>query len=254
MTNRITSVQNAQFKQWRKLHQAKYRKRLQTYLIEGEHLVEEALKHLPEAAFEALIISENYRGELIAEDKVDYIITQSMSDQLSQTPANQGVFAVLKMPLSDSLPQDGTHYLLIDNVQDPGNVGTMIRTADAFNYDAVILGEGSVDIYNDKVLRATQGSIWHLPVLTQNLRDSIKILKHKNIPILATTLNEQAVSYQSLDSINACAIIMGNEGQGVSSELIKFADQSVYIPMPGQSESLNVAVATGILLSKFVNN
>ncbi len=253
MTNQITSAQNAQFKQWRKLHTAKHRKKSQTYLIEGDHLVEEALKYLPRDAFASLILSEMYQGETIPFHEADYVITETLSNQLSQTPANQGIFAVLKMPSSDTLPLEGTHYLLIDNVQDPGNVGTMIRTADAFNYDAVILGTGTVDMYNDKVLRATQGSIWHLPVLTGDLTTLIPELKSRQIPVLATALNADAIDYQTFDALDSCAIIMGNEGQGVSTELIHQADQSIYIPMPGQSESLNVAVATGILLSKFVN-
>lgn len=255
MDNIITSAQNIQFKNWRKLHQAKNRRKLQQYLIEGEHLVQEAWYYLTHDQFACVIMSETYQGVLKVEIEPDYIITESLASQLSQTQANQGVFAIINMPQDISkLPLSGSHYLLIDAVQDPGNLGTMIRTADAFNYDMVILGEGTVDLYNDKVLRSTQGSLWHLPVIQMPLALAIEQIKARHIPVLATALNQEATSYKTLGNLSACAIIVGNEGAGVQPKIIELADESVFIPMPGRTESLNVSVATGILLSEFVKH
>lgn len=255
MDNMISSAQNNQFKEWRKLHQAKQRRKLGLYIIEGEHLVQEALNYLPREQFEAIIFSENYQGFLTNEVSPDFVIKDSLAHQLSQTEASQGIFAVIRLPEKMvQLPQDGTHYLLVDAVQDPGNLGTMIRTADAFNYDAIILGNGMVDLYNDKVLRSTQGSLWHLPIIQMPLDEAISQLQSQNIKVLATALNQTAKSYKDLTNYHSVAIIVGNEGQGVHQKNIDLSDESVFIPMPGRSESLNVAVATGILLSEFANS
>lgn len=255
MEKMISSAQNNQFKEWRKLHQAKQRRKLGQYIIEGDHLVQEALNYLPREQFGAIIMSEDYQGTLTNEISPDYMIKDSLAPQLSQTQASQGIFAVVKMPdQTDQLPQNGTHYLLVDAVQDPGNLGTMIRTADAFNYDAIILGDGTVDLYNDKVLRSTQGSLWHLPIIQMPLDKAIDQLKAQNIPVLATALNQVAKSYKNFTNFDSVAIIVGNEGQGVNPKNIDLADESVFISMPGRSESLNVAVATGILLSEFTNS
>ena len=137
--------------------------------------------------------------------------------------------------------------MLIDAVQDPGNVGTMIRTADAAGFDAVILGEGTVDLYNDKVIRATQGSIFHLPIIQADLLLKMDELQKQGVVICASTL-EKAVPIESVERTEKMALIVGNEGQGVNPVLIEKADQLVHIPIYGKAESLNVSVAAGIML------
>ncbi|MCJ0587178.1 RNA methyltransferase [Enterococcus cecorum] len=137
---------------------------------------------------------------------------------------------------------------MLDYVQDPGNVGTMIRTADAAGFDGVILGEGCADVYATKTLRSMQGSQFHLKVIQADLSQVIQQLKAAQVKVYATELNKEAKQYQELPYHENVAIIMGNEGQGVRSEILKLADESVYIPIYGQAESLNVGVAAGIMM------
>ena len=124
----------------------------------------------------------------------------------------------------------------------------MIRTADAAGIDAIILGDGCVDLYNDKVIRSTQGSLWHLPIVNLSLEEAIPLLQQYGIQVYGTGLDASAIPYFELDTQNPCAWLMGNEGQGVDSSLLEMCDQVTYIPMQGQAESLNVAIATAILL------
>lgn len=124
----------------------------------------------------------------------------------------------------------------------------MIRTADAAGYDGVVLGKGTVDVYNDKVLRSTQGSLWHLEVVTLELETAIHALKQQGVPVYATALHQEALAYNELPASDKVALIVGNEGKGVSQTIIDSADKVVYIPMKGKAESLNVAIAAGILM------
>ena len=142
--------------------------------------------------------------------------------------------------------------LLIDAVQDPGNIGTMIRTADAVGLDAVILGKGCADIYNPKTLRAAQGSHFHIPVVREELTECVDFLQDQGVPVFGTALDEDAVPYSDIHHTGAFAIIMGNEGSGIQPQLLAMTDQNIIIPILGQAESLNVAVATGIVLYGFV--
>ena len=137
---------------------------------------------------------------------------------------------------------------MLDHVQDPGNVGTLIRTADAAGFSGVILGEGSADIYSTKVLRSMQGSHFHLPVVSANLFEVIDQLKKEKVPVYGTELNPAAITYTSIPESASVALILGNEGQGVQKELLTQTDQNVYIPLYGAAESLNVGVAGGILM------
>lgn len=132
-------------------------------------------------------------------------------------------------------------------MQDPGNLGTLIRTADACGVDAIVAGRGCVDIYNGKVVRSAQGSHFHLPVVSGNLFEWVKFLKEKGIPVFGTAL-ENGVEFRSVPPQDAFALIVGNEGSGVNRDLLKETDKNLYIPIIGKSESLNVAVAAGILL------
>lgn len=178
------------------------------------------------------------------------LVTDQIMKELSETETPQGIAAVCVLPKEPEVERLEGQYLLIDRVQDPGNVGTMIRTADAAGLTGVILGEGSVDVFNSKVIRASQGSLFHLPVIKGNLEEWVGKLKNAMIPVFGTALKE-ASSYSALEPQAQFALIVGNEGEGVSQTLLEMADQNVYIPIHGQAESLNVAVATGILLYYF---
>ncbi len=188
----IRSKTNNLVKQVKKLQQKKYR--TSSYLIEGWHLLEEAME---------------------AGAKIE-------------------------------------HIFVVEDVQDPGNVGTMIRTADAAGLDGVFLSDKSADIYNMKVLRSMQGSHFHLPVYRMPISSILTALKSNQIQILATTLSSQSVDYKEITSNPSFALVMGNEGQGISDLMADEADQLVHITMPGKAESLNVAIAAGILLFSFI--
>lgn len=246
MLKHIHSAKNPQVKQWKKLLTKKERDNTCTFLVEGFHLVEEALM---ENRIEELIISENKDippawnyGDIPVTVVTDEIILQ-----LAETEAPQGIFAICSQIEELTETAAFKKYLLIDAVQDPGNLGTMIRTADAAGMDAVIVGKGSVDVYNSKVLRSAQGSHFHLPIVRGDLEKWVEKLKEAQIPVYGTSL-EGGKAYTSYEPSDTFALIMGNEGSGVSKTLLSTTTANLFIPLYGKSESLNVGIATGILL------
>ena len=139
-------------------------------------------------------------------------------------------------------------YLFLEDVQDPGNVGTMIRTADAAGFSGVIVSSKSADIYSLKTLRSMQGSHFHLPIYRVSREDMLTLARQNDLQILASTLSEDSLDYQKVEKNENFLLVMGNEGQGISQEMTDAADVLVHISMKGQAESLNVAVAAGILM------
>lgn len=243
----IQSKTNRLIKDMKKLHQKKYRK--QSYLIEGWHLVEEALA--AQAPIEQLLVTEEGLDRLDPQLPIR-LVTPEVLSEVADSPSPQGVIAQIALhpePVPDHL--EG-RYLLLEDVQDPGNVGTMIRTADAAGLDGVFLSDKSADLYNMKVLRSMQGSHFHLPVYRVELEEILDRFQASGLQVFATTLSEHSVDYRSLTLPSSYVLAMGNEGQGISETLAERADQLVHIPMPGQAESLNVAIACGILLFHFL--
>lgn len=246
---RIESVQNSLVKHWKKLVLTrKERDKSKEFLVEGFHLVEEALKK--ENTILALIVREgveipekwNVEGIHIVE------INAAVANEIAETEQSQGIYAHCRQPqFGEELHTTWRKLLLIDSVQDPGNVGTMIRTADAAGIDAVILGQGTADPFNPKTVRAAQGSHFNIPVVRGELIQWVDQLKASGIRVLGTGLTN-AVNYSEVEIDNQFALIVGNEGSGVSDELLAKTDKNVKIPLYGKAESLNVAVATGILL------
>ncbi|MED1204864.1 TrmH family RNA methyltransferase [Heyndrickxia acidicola] len=243
----IQSAKNPQVKQWKKLLTKKEREKTHTYLIEGFHLVEEALNHKDEVV--ELIITEDTNLPTswdLSNIPLTYI-SPEISREISDTETSQGVFALCEMKKANISSLENKKYLLLDAIRDPGNLGTMIRTADAAGIDAVILGKGTVDLYNSKALRSAQGSHFHLDILAGDLKEWIDRLKTAGTPVYGTAL-EGASSFKEAEPGQTFALLMGNEGNGVSKELLELTDQNLYIPIYGKSESLNVAIAAGILL------
>ena len=233
----ITSVKNGQIKEWKKLYTKKERDKSGLFLVEGFHLVEEALKADVLDHMESSPIWHN-SGVSVT------MVTDEVMKALSDTEAPQGVIAICRQPKYNSKEIIGKKFLLIDSVQDPGNIGTMIRTADAAGMDAVFLGEGCADPYNPKVVRSTQGSLFHLPIVKARLESLIGELA---IPVYGTAL-EGGVPYHEVEKSDEFALLVGNEGQGVSKELLAKTAKNLYIPIYGSSESLNVAIAAGVLM------
>jgi len=241
----IESIQNPKVKQWKKLLTKKERDKSGSFLVEGFHLVEEALKQ-GESVIEIIVSDKTGLPPRWDSGETPVtLVTEEISNSLSDTEAPQGIYAVCRQV--DIEVPDAKTYLLIDAVQDPGNLGTMIRTADAAGIDAVIVGKGSVDVYNSKVLRSAQGSHFHLPIIRGDLHQWVTQLNEKNISVYGTAL-EGASSYTDISTEKSFALLVGNEGNGVNKDLLEKTTANLYIPIYGKSESLNVAVATGILL------
>ena len=239
----ITSVKNEKVKQWKKLHKRKERTQAGAFLVEGFHLVEEAVKS--NWTVREVIIQEGVELPSWTDNYPVVSISDNVMAYISQTAAPQGIIAVIES--RQQTQRSGNHLLLIDSIQDPGNLGTIIRTADAAGMDGIMLGDGTVDLYNDKVIRSTQGSIFHIPIIHANLGEMVSALKEEGFAIWATAL-ENASNYNDIIPGNKMAIILGNEGAGVQADLIEQADRSVKIPIYGQAESLNVSIAAGILM------
>ena len=246
---RIESTQNSLVKHWKKLvNTRKERDKTEEFLVEGEHLAEEALKS--GGSVLALIFREGtdlpVHWDTAGVELIE--ITPDVEKEITDTEHPQGVYAQCKTPsYDDSEKQAWKSVLLIDAVQDPGNVGTMIRTADAAGIDAVFLGKGCADPFAPKTVRSAQGSHFHIPVIRGELGGEIDRLKEAGIPVYGTAL-EGAVPYDEPGRSDEFALVVGNEGSGVDPGLLAKADRRLMIPIRGQAESLNVAVAAGILL------
>ncbi|QTU83315.1 RNA methyltransferase [Carnobacteriaceae bacterium zg-C25] len=249
MITYLTSVQNPRVKSWKKLHTAKGRKKEQRYLIETWHLVEEA--HRANQLIECMLTQEAYDTYGSQLTVPISIISNDVMNELTQTQTPTGVFGVVKTSIQQSVDKKGK-YILLDGVQDPGNVGTIIRTADAAGFDGVIIGEGTVDVFNDKTVRAMQGSQFHIALYKGELVTVIEQLQQQNTRVLATALDATSQDLLTVEKSDNVAIVVGNEGSGVSTNVLEKCNQTVYIRMLGQAESLNVAVAAGIAMYHFI--
>lgn len=239
----ITSKANSLIKQTKKLQQKKHRK--SSYLIEGWHLVEEAQKS--GASFKHVFVTTDAAERAKGLSPL-VLVSDSVLAELAQSPSPQGIVAELAFEQTADLDLTKGRYLFLEDVQDPGNVGTLIRTADAAGFDGVFVSDKTADIYNAKTLRSMQGSHFHLPVVVVKKADLLAQAKTHKLPILASTLSQTSRPYQELGEQMDFLLVMGNEGQGISDQTADLADILVHIPMPGQAESLNVAVAGGILM------
>ena len=242
----ITSKANSVVKNAKKLHQKKYRK--SAYLIEGWHLFEEAVQ--AGVTIEKIFALESYRDQLVAFPQTIWVSEEILLD-LADTQTPQGIVAVIQKEEVGLPDLHQGKYLFLEDVQDPGNVGTMIRTADAAGFTGVIVSDKSADIYSLKTLRSMQGSHFHLPIYRMSLASFVEEAKKTAMPILATTLSKESKDYRELSPLEDFVLVMGNEGQGISSVMAESADQLVHIGMKGRAESLNVAVAAGILMFYF---
>lgn len=242
----ITSKANSVVKNAKKLHQKKYRK--SAYLIEGWHLFEEAVQ--AGVTIEKIFALESYRDQLVAFPQTIWVSEEILRD-LADTQTPQGIVAVIQKEEVGLPDLHQGKFLFLEDVQDPGNVGTMIRTADAAGFTGVIVSDKSADIYSLKTLRSMQGSHFHLPIYRLPLASFVEEAKKSDLPILATTLSRESKDYRELSSLENFVLVMGNEGQGISSVMAESADQLVHISMKGRAESLNVAVAAGILMFYF---
>lgn len=256
----ITSVHNAKVKSWSQLKERKYRNRSGLFLIEGIHLVQAALR--VKMKIEAIVynIEQGIPDELqsyVQENKEHYVniewiaASAAIICKCTDTDTPPPVFAIVQqlVPITWEQLLTAPHSLVVvvDSVQDPGNLGTMIRVADAVGVDGVIIGKGTVDLYNAKTIRATMGSLFHVPIIEADLIQLLPLAKRYRIQLVGTSLQATASCYH-YDYRVATWFIVGNEGQGISLDIQPFLDDNIIIPMRGQTESLNVAMATTVLL------
>lgn len=246
----IESNQNKIIKEVNSLKAKKERDKTGLFILEGKRLVDE----IPNSwEIKYLLKAESY-SEDINFEKV-YTVKDSLFEKISETVNPQGILAVCHIKEFDVTNVDYSNspfFVVLENVTDPGNMGTLIRTADAAGADVIFLSKGCVDIYNPKVIRATMGSIFHLPIYRNlNLMDLMEDFKNNNVKTLAAHLKGTSTPYK-VDMTTACAVIIGNEANGLSDEISEMASDLVKIPMPGKAESMNAGIAGGILIYEAV--
>ncbi len=246
---KISAKANPQYKRLRSLLQGKYRQQWGQYLMEGEKVVREALTG---GWADRVIVREDRQSRFSFLPSDALILEASLFDTLSQTRHNQGIMALVRQQdhSKESFWQgvrSGGSILVLDRVQDPGNVGTIIRTAEAAGYGGVLLLQGSVDVYSPKVVRSASGSLLRLPLRwVENQEAVVEELREQGKKIIATAAGGNP-NFRDVDYTDS-ALILGNEGNGVSPYFLDRADEKVALPMEGKIESLNVAVAAGILM------
>jgi TrmH family RNA methyltransferase len=253
---KIISKQNETIKRIKSLEKRKYREKYSEILLEGYRLIEDAFDS-------GLIIKTVLYIESIDKKKILLVERLSTSgaevieadeevfEYISDTVNSQGLLAVAEMPsneIEDIRGKSQGFMIYLDCMQDPGNLGTVIRTADAAGAECVAISSGSVDAYNAKVLRSAMGSIFHLPVMQKVPgKQFIEDLKRGGYTVIAADLNG-AKPYREMDYGEKTCLVIGNEGSGIRDEILDICDESVKIPIIGRAESLNAAVAAGILL------
>ncbi|HBA38078.1 MAG TPA: RNA methyltransferase [Firmicutes bacterium] len=232
----IESLNNERVKYWAKLSDKKYQESEHKFLVEGEHLVEEAKK----AGRLLEVISLNDDG--VYDDVT--VVSENIMRKISSLKTIPRVIGVVEYLQSREITGN---VILLDRVMDPGNLGTIIRSAVAFSIDTIVLGEGCVSLYNPKVVRASEGLLFHINIVNAPLYETIEALKRENYTIYATDVNGgKELSKTNFNS--KVAIMIGNEGAGVDRGLANMADEKLYIEMTDKCESLNVGVATSIIL------
>lgn len=252
----ITSVNNSLIRETKRLYKKRDRIKTGLFIIEGIKMVEEALDN--EYCLKHIFYTEGLLDVKSGPKLYHYLntvdkankTTEEVFSEISDTETPQGVIGIAKLKLNDIKEikiEDSSKLIYLDGLQDPGNMGTIIRTADAFNIDGVIIKSGTVDPYNPKVVRASMGSIFRVPIYySDELNEDIEYLKEKGYKLLVTSLDE-SVDIREVD-FNKSIIAIGNESAGVSEELSSLADQFIKINMPGKSESLNAGVAASIIM------
>ena len=233
----ITSLKNEKVKYWYNLRNKKFRDQERRFLIEGDHLINEARK-------QNLVIETIS----IVDKNADYFVTKEIMEKISEQKSISYNAAVVRFIKEDSITGN---VLILDGVQDPGNLGTIIRSCIAFGVSNIILSDNSVDLYNSKVIRATEGMIFNINVLRKKLIEFIPIVKNLGYKIVGTDV-KNGINIKDINKENI-AIVMGSEGQGLSNEVKNMCDDFVYIKMDNACESLNVGVATSILLYEVYN-
>ena len=243
----ISSKDNEIVKEIRKLKEKKFRK--DKFIVEGIKMLEEAINE--NADIDLIVLRE---GTAIQKDISQFksiVVTEKVFITLTDVVSPQGVLAIINKKNDIKIDESADYILALDGIQDPGNLGTIIRTADSANLKQIIVSKNTVDRFAPKVIRSTMGAIYRVNIIeVEDLVETLKNLQKKNFNIITTSLNTNNSIYDI--SYNKSVVVIGNEANGVSSEVLNIADYKVKIPMLGKTESLNASVATGIMIYEYV--
>ena len=254
----ITSKDNEIVKNVRKLKEKKYRDINNEYIVEGIKMIKEAI--LEDAKIKLIVVCEDNANSGAIDKKLLYeiakyeciYVSKKVFDLISDVQTPQGMLAVIEKENSeDKIDYTEDVIVVLDGIQDPGNLGTILRTIDSVGLKQVIVSKETADSYNPKVVRSTMGAIFRVKVIeSNNILETLKNMKKHKYKIMATSL-ETSHSIYDVD-YNKKVIVIGNEANGVSKEILDYADEKIKIPMLGKTESLNASVATGVILYEYV--
>lgn len=260
MIEDITSPQNSKVKLAASLKQKKYRDEHDLFLAEGLRLCEEAIKSDYQLEFCICNKEEmNHTRMQVLQEQLQrkncsiYQVNKQIYDKISDTKEPQGILLVIKKQVFcfQNLVEKTKKpsIIVLDGIQDPGNLGTVIRTADAAGCSGIIMMKNTVDLFSTKAIRATMGSVFHLPIVLGVEPEKLAMFTAENdIKLFVTALDAKAKSYFDVDYTQGTAIVFGNEGNGVSEELLTKSDEKLFIPMIGNAESLNVSMAASVVI------
>lgn len=242
----ITSKQNKIVKEIIKLKTKKFRENKQKFYVEGKRIIDEIPKNIKVDKY--IFSSEFYeKNREIYKNSECIVLSDDIFKEISDTENPQGIMAICKMQnlTIDNLNING-NFVILDRITDPGNLGTIIRTAEALGIKGIFLSKGCVDIYNPKVIRATMGAIFHIPIFENcDLEQIITYLKQSNIKIVCTYLESGKSPYDV--NLKNTAVIIGNEANGVLEKYVKMSDELIKINMEGKVESINASVSSAII-------
>lgn len=238
----ITSKDNKIYKLINSLKKPKYRKKNSMFLLEGKRLVYEAIER--KASIVYIVINEDFdEGELNDESYEIIKLDNNLFKNLQDTVTSQGIIAVCKERLDEAYNFDEKTVMYLEDIQDPGNLGTIIRSAASFNVKTIILSKNSCDVYNEKVLRASMGAIFLVDVHYEDL-SIINTFKDHGYKVYSTSPRGKSIEYTD----DKAFILMGNEGNGLTDDAFKMSDETITIANSGKLESLNLAVASSIII------
>lgn len=248
----ITSASNSLYKHIKSLQDKKYRKKYGEYTVEGIKSVHDALNSNREV--KTIVRAESYECNFRYSNNAEVIVfADTLFEKLCDTQSPQGIMAVIKMPdKKEFIPDKSKAYIYCDGVNDPGNLGTIIRTADAAGFGGVLLSKGTVDLYSPKTVRASMGSFFNIDVITDFDVEFLKKCRDDGFKLYCGALGENTIDYKKAYMKKPSIIIVGNEANGVSKEVQKIS-QCVKIPILGKAESLNVSIAAAILMYELVS-
>ena len=252
---KISSTSNEKYKYIKSLLNKKAREENREYTVEGIKSVKDAISAGQKISL--IVVSDAFYNKIqfnYPENSQTIVVSENIFNSLCDTKTPQGILAVIKMPVIEEFsPKKNGKYIYCDDVRDPGNIGTIIRTAEAAGFDAVLLSPECVDIYSPKVVRASMGSYFNIDIISNISNIDLIEYKNQGANLIAGALSANSMDYRHTDYTTPLVIVVGNEANGVSSDVLSLCNY-VKIPIYGQAESLNVSVAAGILIYESIRN